>query len=155
MKELLRPCEHMRAKTTMKIYRTYRELSSIKTIEERFEYLKIGGRVGEVTFGVDRYLNQIFYKSNVWIPLRDKIIARDLGCELGLRGYEISGSIIIHHINPIEIEDVLTRAPEILDPEYLICTSLNMHNAIHYGDKKVLSSITYTPRYKNDTCPWR
>ena len=136
------------------IIRTYSELKKLTTFEERFEYLRLKGEVGKDTFGFDRYLNQIFYKSPEWKSVRDFVIVRDNGCDLGLDGYEIHGQILIHHMNPISREDILSHSEILLDPEYLISTVLRTHNAIHYGDKSLLSTAPIERR-KNDTCPWR
>lgn len=139
---------------TETIIRTYSELITLSTFKERYEYLKLGGRVGEDTFGWDRYLNQIFYKSKEWNRIRDQVIFRDLGCDLALEGFEIHGRILIHHMNPISKSDILDRSEFLLNPEYLICTTKATHDAIHYGD---LDSLHNEPviRTKNDTCPWR
>lgn len=137
----------------MKI-RTYSELSRIATFEDRFEYLKLGGSVGEETFGFDRYLNQIFYRSQKWKSIRDYVIIRDNGCDLGIEGYEIRGKIIIHHMNPITIRDIENESDFLINPEYLISTILTTHNAIHYGDASLLVTGPIV-RTKNDTCPWR
>lgn len=134
--------------------RTYTELCSIPTFKERFEYLSLKGAVAADTFGFDRYLNQHFYQSKEWKRLRDQIIVRDLGCDLGMEGYEIHGKIIIHHMNPILQRDILDRSDFLLNPEYLICTTHLTHNAIHYGDDNLLSK-PLVERTKNDTCPWR
>lgn len=140
---------------SQKTIRTYTELMKIPTYEERFEYLKIGGKVGEETFGFDRYINQIFYRSDEWQAVRDKVIARDNGCDLGMPDREIRGSnIIVHHMNPIRKQDILNRSEILLDPEYLICTVKNTHDAIHYGDSDLLIKDPIE-RSKNDTCPWR
>lgn len=135
--------------------RTYSELIKINTFEERYDYLKTPGRVGEETFGFDRYLNQAFYKSKEWIRVRNIVIARDLGCDLAIDRLEIFGIIIVHHMNPITIDDLLNRTKYLLDPEFLVCTSDNTHKAIHYGDKDLLSRNTFAERKPNDTCPWR
>lgn len=132
----------------------YSELITIPTFIERYQYLKIGGRVGADTFGHDRYLNQILYHSGEWLDFRDDIIIRDNGCDLAHPDFEIHGRILIHHINPITVEDVLRRDPKIFDPENVISTVLNTHNAIHYGDESQLMLLPIT-RTKNDTCPWR
>lgn len=134
--------------------KTYSELITIPTYEERFDYLRLKGAVGKETFGFDRYLNQTLYNSPEWKRLRRQIIIRDDGCDLACEDYVIHGNIIIHHINPIRIEDVINRSPIVFDPENLICVSHNTHNAIHYGDVNLLSTgpIERTP---NDTCPWR
>ena len=137
-----------------KIIRTYSELILLPTFKERFEYLKIGGKVGEETFGFDRYLNQILYTSPEWKSIRDKIIVRDNGCDLAVPGREINGKIMIHHMNPITVDDILRRSDFVFNPEYLICTIMNTHNAIHYGDSSLLYEDPII-RTKNDTCPWR
>lgn len=135
--------------------RTYSELIAFPTFIERFRYLKLDGIIGEETFGFDRYINQKFYKSDEWLALRDQIIVRDLGCDLGIQGHDIVGQrIIIHHMNPITKEDILYRSDFLLNPEYLICTIDNTHKAIHYGDESLLISAP-VERSKNDTCPWR
>lgn len=136
------------------IIRTYSELITLPTFEERYRYLKLNGRVGEDTFGFDRYLNQIFYTSNEWRDVRDFVIVRDGGCDLGMPDREIFGKILVHHMNPIRQEDILRRSKWLLDPEYLICTIKNTHDAIHYGDESLLI-LAPTERKKNDTCPWR
>lgn len=138
----------------MSIIRTYSELITLPTFEERYRYLKLNGRVGEDTFGFDRYLNQIFYTSNEWRDVRDFVIVRDGGCDLGMPDREIFGKILVHHMNPIRQEDILRRSKWLLDPEYLICTIKNTHDAIHYGDESLLI-LAPTERTKNDTCPWR
>lgn len=132
----------------------YSELSTIPTYEERFQYLQLKGAVGNDTFGYDRYLNQILYNSPEWKRLRNQIIIRDNGRDLGCEGYEIYGRILIHHMNPITVEDIVSRNPIVFDPENLICVSHSTHNAIHYGDKNLLI-IAPVERTKNDTCPWR
>ena len=134
--------------------KTYSELITLPTFEERYRYLKLGGIVGEETFGFDRYLNQVFYKSNEWLDVRDYVIIRDKGCDLGMEDREIQGKIIVHHMNPITKEDILNRSKNLLDPENLICTVKNTHDAIHYGDESLLI-IAPIERTKNDTCPWR
>ena len=133
----------------------YSELKTLKTFEERYEYLKISGAVGDETFGYERYLNQQFYKSKEWRSIRNNIIIRDNGCDLGIDGYEIYDKIIIHHINPICIDDVLDFKKDILlDPENLICTSDDTHKAIHYGNNYLLKKMPII-RTPNDTCPWK
>ena len=143
------------------IIRTYTELITIPTFEERYEYLRLGGTVGEETFGFDRYLNQKFYRTDEeWLEVRDFVIMRDTGLndycqDLGMDyGYDIYGRILVHHMNPITIDDVINKRDWIYDPEFLICTMHNTHNAIHYGDERLLNlgPITRTP---NDTCPWK
>lgn len=134
--------------------RTYSELSKLRTFEERYAYLKLSGAVGKETFGYDRYLNQIFYRSQEWKSIRDKVIIRDEGCDLGVEGYEIHGRIYIHHMNPIMLKDIENKTEFLLDPEYLITTTHSTHNAIHYGDESLLPLIP-KERTANDTCPWR
>lgn len=135
--------------------RTYSELIKLKTFEERFEYLKLDGTVGEETFGFDRYLNQRLYKSKEWRNIRNYVIARDLGCDLGVQGREISSDdILIHHMNPISKSDILNNTELLLNPEYLITTIRNTHNAIHYGSSDMLYKEPIE-RFANDTCPWR
>lgn len=134
--------------------KTYSELMTIPTFIDRFRYLKIGGRVGEETFGFDRYLNQTLYRSMEWKRFRRDMILRDNGCDLACDDYEIVGKILLHHINPITIDDVVRRDPKIFDPENVICTTLNTHNAIHYGDESLLMTEPIT-RTRNDTCPWK
>lgn len=136
------------------IIRTYSELIKLPTFEERFRYLKLDGRVGEATFGFDRYLNQIFYKSEEWKALRRYLIVRDNGCDLGIEGREIHTRILVHHMNPIAKDDILSRSEFLLNPEYLICTIKNTHDAIHFGDEDLLFKDPIERR-KNDTCPWR
>ena len=138
----------------MKIIRTYSELITLPTFEERFNYLKLKGQVGKDTFGFDRWLNQIFYRDPEWKSVRDYVIVRDNGCDLGVDGYEINGRILVHHMNPITKEDILERSKYLLDPEFLISTVHNTHNAIHYGDEDLLIK-TPIERTKNDTCPWK
>ena len=134
--------------------RRYSELIKLNTFEERFEYLKLNGVVGEETFGFDRYLNQLFYTSDEWRSIRDKVIVRDLGCDLGISDREIPGRMIIHHMNPITKDDILRRSEFLLDPEYLITTVKNTHDAIHYGDSNLLVQAPISRR-PNDTCPWK
>lgn len=134
--------------------RSYSELIKLSTFEERYEYLRLGGRVGKETFGYDRYLNQILYTSDDWRSFRHPIIIRDNGCDLGCEGFELHSRIIVHHINPITVEDVINRSPKVFDPENVICTSLNTHQAIHYGDKTMLPLLP-VERTRHDTCPWR
>ena len=133
--------------------KTYSELITMPTFIERYRYLKIGGRVGQETFGYDRYLNQILYNSPEWKRFRRDIILRDGGNDLACEGYEIPGRALVHHINPITIEDILERHPKIFDPENVITTVLNTHNAIHYGDEDLLG--IFAERVPNDTCPWK
>lgn len=146
--------ETMLVKVIQMNIKTYSELITLPTFEDRFEYLNLKGRIGEETFGFDRYLNQIFYRSQKWKTIRNQVILRDNGCDLGLEGYEIYGKIIIHHMNPITIKDIERDSDFLLNPEFLICTTHNTHNAIHYGDRSLLMTGP-TVRTKNDTCPWR
>ena len=134
--------------------RTYSELITIPTFRGRYEFLKLKGLVGQETFGYDRYLNQVFYKSREWMDIRDYVIVRDNGCDLGIPGHEISERILIHHMNPITKEDILRRSEFLLDPEYLISTIKLTHDAIHYGDEHLLMDEPIV-RTKNDTCPWK
>lgn len=134
--------------------RCYSELITLPTYKERFNYLQLNGQVGQDTFGFDRYLNQNFYRSREWKRLRDQIILRDNGCDLGIPGYEIYGRVLIHHMNPITIRDIETMSDYLLNPEYLICTTHNTHNAIHYGDESLLC-LGPIERKPNDTCPWK
>lgn len=134
--------------------RTYTELIQLQTFEERYRYLQLNGSVGADTFGFDRYLNQTFYRSKEWKLIRDKVIVRDNGCDLGVEGYEIHGRIYIHHMNPLLLEDIIDRTEFLLNPEYLITTTHSTHNAIHYGDESLLVTAPIE-RAPNDTCPWR
>ena len=138
----------------MTCIRSYSELIRIPTFEERFEYLKLSGAVGKETFGFDRYLNQIFYRSQEWKKVRNLVIDRDNGCDLAISDREICGRIYIHHMNPISIEDIERNSDILLNPEYLICVTHNTHNAIHYGDADLLVTAP-TERTPNDTCPWK
>lgn len=135
--------------------RYYSELIRLPTFKERFEYLKLSGSVGKATFGYDRYLNQNFYKSQEWKRLRNEIIVRDNGCEMGLEDYEIKGRIFIHHMNPIIDDDIVNVSDYLMNPEYLICVSHDIHNAIHYGNDDIVRVKDYTPRRPDDTCPWK
>lgn len=135
--------------------KSYSELSQLETFEERFEYLRLDGIVGKDTFGFDRIFNQKFYRSEEWKQVRDFVIVRDNGCDLGIEGHEIFGNrIIIHHMNPISIDDIRHSTRNLLDPEYLITTIHRTHNAIHYGDEDQLIKAPIE-RVRNDTCPWR
>ena len=137
------------------IIRTYSELITLPTFEERYRYLRLDGRVGVETFGFDRYLNQTFYRTDKeWLSIRDEVIIRDNGCDLGVPGRDIHSRILVHHMNPITKEDILRRTKYLLDPEYLICTIKSTHDAIHYGDESILM-LGPIERTKNDTCPWR
>lgn len=138
----------------MRNIKTYSELIALPTFEERFRYLRLKGAVGEDTFGFDRYLNQVFYRSAEWKRVRDQVIIRDNGCDLGIEGREIYGRILIHHMNPITIKDIQSASEFLLNPDYLICVTHATHNAIHYGDEHLLITAPIE-RTKNDTCPWK
>lgn len=133
--------------------RRYATLKKILSFEDRYKYLRLAGRVGADTFGFDRYLNQMLYTSKRWLRVRDFVIIRDDGCDLGVDGYVIHDKIIVHHMNPISIEDVELNKDEIFDPEFLISTTHDTHNAIHYGDASKLPLLPII-RKRNDTCPW-
>lgn len=154
MRKLLKQCEIMEGKVIQMSIRTYSELITLPTFEERFRYLQLGGKVGEDTFGHDRYLNQMFYTSDEWRRIRRDIIVRDNGCDLGIQDREIHGLIIIHHMNPITIEDIINRSEFLLNPEYLISTVKNTHDAIHFSDERILITDPIERR-PNDTCPWK
>lgn len=134
--------------------RSYTELSKLKTFKERYEYLKLGGAVGKENLEVRRYLNQKFYRTPEWKAIRDKVIVRDGGCDLGVPGYDICENIIIHHINPITLDDIRERREQVLSPENLISTRHLTHMAIHYGSEDIIPQEPIERR-KNDTCPWR
>lgn len=136
------------------IIRTYSELTKYSTFEDRFRYLSLKGQVGEETYGFDRWINQKFYRSREWKQIRDYVIVRDSGCDLGILGREIPDRIIVHHINPILVYDIQYATEYLLNPEYLICVSNNTHQAIHYGDETLLITMP-APRAANDTCPWK
>ena len=136
------------------IIKTYSELITLPTFGERYQYLKLGGKVGEETFGFERYLNQRFYKDPEWIRVRDHVIMRDNGCDLGVEGREIRGRILVHHMNPITRYDIINRSDILLNPEYLICTIKNTHDAIHFGNEDLLY-IGIVERSPNDMCPWK
>ena len=141
--------------TTMRIkIRTYSELMSFRTFEERFDYLYLRGSIGIATFGFDRYLNQDFYNSSQWRSVRNDIIVRDNARDLGIYGRDILDAIRVHHMNPMTLEDIENGNPDIFNPEFLICTSINTHNALHFGSSKSLRGLPLE-RSKNDTCPWR
>ena len=146
-----RLCSYIRGELMI---RTYSELIQLPTFEERFKYLQLNGTVGKETFGYDRYLNQLFYNSSHWRKRRDDIIKRDLGCDLAVVGFELQDRVYIHHMNPIRIDDLLEQSEYLMEPEYLICTSFNTHQAIHYGDESLLVG-TLIERTPNDTCPWK
>lgn len=138
----------------MTMVKTYTELIRFKTLEERYRYLRIGGRVGEETFGFDRWMNQVFYKDPRWRDIRDEVITRDNGCDLGLEGYDIHGKIFVHHMNPVTKDDILYNFDSLLNPEFLISTSKRTHDAIHYGNEDLLPQSPVV-RTRNDTCPWK
>lgn len=144
----------MMNQNSIDIVRTYSELILLPSFQERYEYLKLDGIVGEDTFGFDRYLNQQFYRSAEWKRIRDLVIVRDNGCDLGIDGYFIQGRVYIHHMNPISQKDIISKTNLLIDPEYLICVSHDTHNAIHYGDEKLLRRDPIERR-PNDTCPWK
>lgn len=136
--------------------KSYKELSILSTFDDRLRYLKLDGIVGDDTFGSKRYLNQTFYKQNPkWKKSRSDVVIRDCGCDLGIKGLEIHGAIIVHHINPITLEDILEDRDILYDPENLITVSFMTHQAIHYGSELLTETIHYTPRTPNDTCPWK
>lgn len=140
-------------KTETKIIRTYKELSRIESYNDRYEYLKLGGGVGESTFGFDRILNQLLYRSQEWKRVRNEVIIRDNGFDMGFNDYPICGRIIIHHMNPLTVEDIYDRNSDVYNPEFLICVSHSTHNAIHYGDSSLLQNMP-KERCPGDTCPW-
>lgn len=139
--------------------RTYSQLITYDNFNDRLNYLKLFGRVGEATFGFDRYLNQKFYNSAEWLNVRNYVIARDNGCDLGIDGFEILDKIYIHHLNPITTIDIENSSEYLLDPEYLISVSYLTHTAIHYGnnitEEDIIKKYKIIPRTKNDTCPWK
>ena len=145
---------HLKMSMIMMSINTYSELIKIPTFEERFEYLRLNGIVGKDTFGFDRYINQKFYRSSEWKRIRDQVIVRDNGCDLGIEDRMIVGRILIHHMNPITDRDILNVTDLLLNPEYLICVSHITHNAIHYSDEKLLIKSPIV-RTKYDTCPWK
>lgn len=138
-----------------KIIRTYTELSALKTFEERYQYVLLNGTVSERTFGSFRWMNQKFYTSREWRAVRNRVIVRDNGCDLGISGLEIHGKILVHHLNPITPDDIINRSKFLLDPEYLICTSFDTHEALTYAVKHYNPYIGFCERTPNDTCPWR
>lgn len=130
------------------------DLQKLETFEERYEYLRCNAPIGLETFGYDRWINQKFYQSRFWKNARDQVIIRDNGCDLGVPGYEISGRIYIHHMNPITIDDILDENPDILNPNFLICVSFETHQAIHYGDESILPNNNLIERLPGDTKLW-
>ena len=137
----------------MLMIKTYREVSRLRTFEERFEYLKLQGMVGHSTFGSDRDLNQMLYTSDRWLATRDRVIVRDEGCDLGIEGREIYDQILVHHINPITVDDILNDSPNLYKLDNLICTTRNTHNAIHFGNEDTLFKLP-KERRPGDTTPW-
>lgn len=135
--------------------RTYQELIQIPTYIDRFRYLKIGNGVGEETFGFDRWMNQRFYNSHEWRNLRNHIITRDNGCDMAFPDREIEGKIYIHHMNPIEKQDIYDMTDFVMNPMFLVCVAHNTHNAIHYGSEDLLDCNILVQRAPNDTCPWK
>lgn len=136
------------------IIKSYSELKSLQTFEERYNYLRLRGRVGQDTFGFDRVFNQLFYQSREWKRVRDEVIIRDNGCDLGIEGHEIHERIIVHHMNPISLEDIQDATEFLMNPEYLITTIHSTHNAIHYGDESLIRKAP-VERTRFDTCPWK
>lgn len=134
--------------------KSYSELRALSTFEERYNYLRLRGRIGQDTFGFDRIFNQRFYRSKEWKSVRDYVIVRDNGCDLGVEGYEIHGRILVHHMNPITLDDIERNSDFLMNPEYLISTTHITHNAIHYGDENLLMTAPIE-RKRNDTCPWK
>lgn len=135
--------------------KSYSEMQTLSTFEERFSYVKLHGDVGEDTFGYDRFLNQDFYKSREWKQARAYVIARDNGCDLGIKDRPISGHIYVHHINPLTKEDIINCSAKMFDPDNLVCVSQETHNAIHYGDESIVHKYDYVERSPDDQCPWK
>lgn len=135
-------------------HRSYSELRQLTTFKERYDYLKLNGVVGTETFGYDRYINQQFYRSVEWKHIRDQIIIRDNGCDLGIEGYDLHSRIYIHHMNPMTVDDIDQGRKMILDPNNLICVSFDTHQAIHFGDESLLPKLPIE-RTPGDTCLWR
>lgn len=147
-------CETTAAWVILKMTRTYSELLRIPSFRERYEYLRLDGQVGVETFGFDRFINQKFYRSKEWKSIRDYVIVRDNGCDLAMDGFDVRGRIYIHHMNPILLRDIVDQTEFLLNPDYLITTTFNTHQAIHYGDESLLVTEPIL-RTKNDTCPWK
>ena len=139
------------------LIRTYTELIQLPTFIERYRYLKLGGKIGEETFGWERYLNQKFYQSHEWREFRRQIILRDNGCDLGMEGYEFgpNETVLIHHMNPINTKDIVNRTEYLMNPEYVISVRKKTHDAIHYGDESLIMEYELVVRRPNDTCPWK
>lgn len=136
------------------LMRTYSEMIKLPTLAERFEYLKLGGEIGAETFGFERYLNQKFYRSEIWKRIRNQVIVRDNGCDFGLTDYPIGGRIIVHHMNPVDSDDIIYQREVLLNPEFLVCVGERTHNALHYGGFDLLPQDPIE-RQPNDTCPWK
>lgn len=134
--------------------KTYQEMLSFPTFKERREYLKLSSKVGIDTFGFDRIFNQMFYRSKTWKDIRNEVIARDMGCDLGIRDREIFGKILVHHMNPISMDDIVHSSEFLLNPNYLVCLSHDTHNYIHYG-REHIEDFLPIERFKNDMCPWK
>lgn len=132
----------------------YSEMIRLPTFEDRYKYLKLTGAVGESTFGFDRYVNQMFYGARAWKKVRNEVILRDNACDLGIEDRQIAVGLIVHHINPITLEQIENEDPFILDPDNLVCVSASTHNAIHFGDERLLARLP-KERRPNDTCPWK
>lgn len=152
---LLMLCASIVDTMTKMSIKTYSELMRLHTFEDRFNYLSLKGSVGEDTFGFDRYLNQAFYRSAEWKRVRDQVIIRDNGCDMGIEDAPIFGRVYIHHMNPLTREDIINSTDYLLNPEYLICVSHDTHNAIHYGSFDILPSKSFVERSPNDTTPWK
>lgn len=154
-RSIIQPSFHVeRCLSSDRTVKTYSELITYPSFEERYRYLQLKGRVGEDTFGFDRYLNQKFYRSAEWKRVRDLVIIRDMGCDLGIENREIRGKILIHHMNPITEKDLICATDFLMNPEYLICVTHNTHNAIHYGNEDILVKDPII-RMPYDTCPWK
>ena len=147
-------CVGIAVRWTLKMNRNYNELIQLSSFEDRYRYLRLDGKIGVDTFGFDRVFNQKFYHSKEWKKVRDQVIVRDNGCDLGIRDRPIAGRIYIHHMNPITMDDIKDTSEYLLNPNYLICTSLITHEAIHYGNEHLLPAEP-KERSRNDTCPWK
>ena len=142
-------------KTLNSNIKTYSELTKLTSFEERLNYLRLYGNIGYETFGHDRYINQMFYKSREWEHIRHEVIVRDSCCDMALPGFEIYGKVFIHHMNPLVINDIISSTENLLNPEYLITVSHSTHNLIHYGNDGSIKSSVIAERKPFDTCPWR
>jgi hypothetical protein len=147
------PGKALMMKSLILMIRTYSDLNSLDTFEDRYNYLRLNGEVGRETFGFDRYLNQNFYQSSDWKRARRAVIIRDASCDLGIPGHEINSGLIVHHMNPMTSEDIIHGESWIFDPEFLICVTERTHNAIHYGDESLLR-IRFNERKPKDTKLW-